>query len=179
MAGEFGASAPSALRAVAGICPSCDLAACADAIGEFRNRVYERRFVRLLKARMLRKAALFPERYVLDGLGKVRSVRQFDDAITAKFCGFRDANDYYKKSSSLALLDKIHVPALILTAKDDPMVPFRSFDAAKLSANPQITLETPRYGGHCGFIARGGGERFWAEARIVEFCREHSRLARL
>ena len=180
MAGEFGASAPGALRAVAGICPSCDLAACADAIGEMRNRLYERRFVRLLKARMLRKAALFPERYALDGLGKVRSVRQFDDAITAKFCDFRDADDYYKRSSSLALLDKIRVPALILTAKDDPMVPFRSFDAEKLSANPQITLEAPRYGGHCGFIARGSsGERCWAEARIVEFFREHSRLAPL
>lgn len=180
MAGEFGDSAPPELRAVIGICPSCDLGPCADAIGELRNRVYERRFVRLLKARMLRKAGLFPGRYELNGLAKVQSVRGFDDAITAKFCGFRDADDYYTKSSALQLLDKIRVPALFLVAQDDPMIPFRSFDAAKLSENPQIRLEAPPHGGHCGFIARGNtGERFWAEARIVEFCREHSQLAPL
>jgi uncharacterized protein len=179
MAGEFGDGAPRELRAVVGVCPSCDLGACADAIGEFRNRIYERRFVKMLKARMLRKAAMFPERYRLNELSKVCSVREFDDAITAKFCGFRDADDYYTKSSALGLLDGIRVPALLLAAQDDPMIPFRSFDAAKLSANPQITLEAPQHGGHCGFIARKGtGERFWAEARIVEFCRQHSELVR-
>ena len=180
MAAEFGDSVPRELRAVAGICPSCDLGACADAISELQNRIYERRFVKLLKARMLRKAALFPGRYALNGFGDVRTVRQFDDAITAKFCGFRDANDYYARSSSLPLLGQIRVPTLLLVAQDDPMIPFRSFDAAKLSANPQIKLEAPRHGGHCGFIAKKtSGERFWSEARIVEFCREHSRLSPL
>ncbi|MGB6483406.1 MAG: alpha/beta fold hydrolase [Candidatus Acidiferrales bacterium] len=180
MAAEFGDSAPRELRVVAGVCPSCDLGACADAISELRNRIYERRFVKLLKARMLCKASLFPQRYALNGLGKVRTVRQFDDAITAKFCGFRDADDYYTKSSALGLLDQIRVPTLLLVAQDDPMIPFRSFDTAKLSANPCLTLQAPRHGGHCGFIARrASGERFWAEARIVEFCREHSQLASL
>lgn len=180
MAGEFGEAAPKQLRGIVGVCPSCALGACADAIGEFRNRVYERRFVKLLKARMLRKAALFPERYELNGLKKIRSVRDFDDAITAKFCGFRDADDYYTKSSALQFFDKIRVPALVLVAQDDPMIPFRCFDAREIGTNPQITLEAPRYGGHCGFVARGGsGERFWAEARIVEFCRRRSQLAPL
>lgn len=180
MAAEFGDSAPPELRAVAGICPSCDLDACADAIGELRNRIYERRFVKLLKVRILRKASLFPGRYALNGLGKVRTVRQFDDAITARFCGFQDADDYYTKSSALGLLDAIRVPTLLLVAQDDPMIPFVSFDGTKLSANPKITLESPRHGGHCGFIARkASGERFWAEARIVEFCRRHSQLSPL
>jgi uncharacterized protein len=178
MAGEFGDSPPAQLRAVVGVCPSCDLGACADAIGELRNRVYERRFVRMLKARILRKAALFPQRYVLNGLGKVRTVREFDNAITAKFCGFRDADDYYAKSSALPLLDKLRVPTLLLIAQDDPMIPFRSFDSAKLSSNSHIALEAPRHGGHCGFIGRKrSGPRFWAEARIVEFCCAHSQLA--
>ncbi len=180
MAAEFGGSAPRELRAVAGICPSCDLGTCADAIGEPQNRIYERRFVKLLKARIVRKAALFPGRYALNGLGDVRTVRQFDDAITAKFCGFRDADDYYARSSALPLLGEIRVPTLLLTAQDDPMIPFPSFAAAKLNANPHITLEAPRHGGHCGFIAKkASGERFWAEARIVEFCRAHSHLAAL
>ena len=177
MAGEFGESAPAQLRAVAGICPSCDLGACADAIGELRNRIYERHFVKRLKRRMTGKAKLFPEKYPLNGLAKIRTVREFDDAITAKFCGFRDANDYYARSSALGLLAKIRVPTMILAAQDDPMIPFRSFDAEKLAANPRIALEAPRYGGHCAFIAtKRIGERFWAEARIVEFCRAHSRM---
>jgi uncharacterized protein len=180
MAGELADSAPRELRGVVGVCPSCDLGACADAIGELRNRVYERRFVRLLKIRILRKSAMFPERYVLNGIDKVRTVREFDDAVTAKFCGFRDADDYYRKSSALGLLNEIRIPTLLLTAQDDPMIPFRSFDVKKLRANPRITLEAPRHGGHCAFIARGGsGKRFWAEARIVEFCREHSKLVPL
>lgn len=180
MAGEFADAPPPELRGVLGICPSCDLGACADAIGEFRNRVYQRRFVRLLKARMIRKAARFPERYVVNGMRKVRTVREFDDVITAKFCGFRDADDYYARSSALGLLGNIRVPALLLIAQDDPMIPFGSFDEKELRANPHITLEAPRHGGHCAFIARRGrGERFWAEARIVEFCRQYSGLAPL
>lgn len=179
MAAEFGDAAPRPLRAALGICPSCDLCACADAIGELRNRLYERHFVRRLKRRMVYKSQLFPGKYPLNGLAKIRSVRQFDDAITAKFCGFRDADDYYARSSALGLLGKIRVPTLILTAQDDPMIPFSSFDAAKLATNPCITIEAPRYGGHCGFIARRrAGERFWAEARLVAFCLEHSQIAK-
>jgi uncharacterized protein len=178
MAGELASSAPPELRAVLGICPSCDLAACADAIGAPRNVLYERHFVQRLKQRMKKKSKLYPGRYPLDGLARVRTVREFDDVITARFCGFRDADDYYSRSSALPLLDQIRVPTLLLTAQDDPMIPFRSFDPEILARNPRLKLIAPEHGGHCAFISReSGGGRFWAEARIVEFCRAHSRLA--
>ena len=180
MAAEFGGAAPAELRATIGVCPSCDLAACADAIGERRNVLYERHFVERLKQRMRVKAGLFPGLYPLNGLEKVRSVREFDDVITARFCGFRDADDYYARSSALPLLGNICIPTMLLTAQDDPMIPFRSFDAEALRRNSYLTLLAPRHGGHCAFIARDSGdERFWAEARIVEFCRVHSRLVPL
>lgn len=180
MAAEFGQVPPTELRAAIGICPSVDLAACADAIGAPRNALYERHFVKSLKQRMRKKAKLFPARYPLNGLQTVRSVREFDDAITARFCGFRDADDYYARSSALPLLGQIRMPVLLLAAQDDPMIPFRSFETAALKQNPYLKLVAPRYGGHCAFIARESGEeRFWAEARIVEFCRAHSRLALL
>ncbi|MHB8540106.1 MAG: YheT family hydrolase [Candidatus Acidiferrales bacterium] len=174
MAAEFGDAAPPELRAVAGICPSCDLGACADAIDLPHNRIYEWHFVKRLKRRMRSKAELFPGRFPLNGLERVRTVRQFDDAITAKFCGFRDANDYYEKSSSLRLLDDIRVPTLLLTSQDDPMIPFRSFEGSAPGANPHIEFQATRHGGHCAFISRERGvQRFWAEERIVEFCRQH------
>jgi uncharacterized protein len=180
MAGEMSEAAPSRLRGVVAICPSLDLALCADAVAERRNFLYERHFVRGLKRRMRYKASLFPDRYPLDGLARVRSVREFDDVITAKFCGFRDADDYYARSSARRIINQIRVPTLIITAQDDPMVPFGSFLDPAIRSNPSITLIATRYGGHCGFVSRDAGEeRFWSEARIVEFCLCRSELAGL
>ncbi len=177
MAGELGAAAPAALSGVVAVSPSLDLAACADALGEPRNFIYEWHFVRGLKRRMRYKASLFPDRYPLDGLEAVRSVRQFDDVITAKFCGFCDADDYYFRSSALRVIAEIRIPTLILTAQDDPMVPFGPFSDPALRNNRHINLTATPHGGHCAFLAREkGDERFWAEARIVEFCRERSRF---
>ena len=66
---------------------------------------------------------------------------------------------------------QIRVPMLIITAQDDPFVPYASFLAAKISQHPAIQFVAPQHGGHCGFISKHpGGERFWAEQRIVEFC---------
>jgi len=59
----------------------------------------------------------------------------------------------------------------MITAQDDPFIPYASFFAAKIDANPAIKFVAPRHGGHCGFISKhAGSERFWAEQRIVEFC---------
>lgn len=181
MAGEFGDSAPAQLRGIVAINPAFDLAACADAIGEPRNFIYNWHFVRRLKARMRHKAKLFPAVYAtsgsIEGLSRVRTVRDFDEAITARFCGFKSADDYYARSSAMHVLEKIRRPTLILTAQDDPFVPFPTFDRAAIRGNPSIRVVAPRHGGHCSFISQEGGpERFWAEARVVEFCKEHSAL---
>jgi predicted alpha/beta-fold hydrolase len=180
MDGEFADSAPPELRGVVAVAPSMDLAACCDAVGEPRNFIYNRHFVKRLKRRMRRKAALFPEIYstggLVEDLGRIRSVRDFDDAITAQFCGFESANDYYARSSATRVLAAIRTPTLILTAQDDPFVPYSTFTSGALRGNPNIRLVAPRYGGHCGFISQeSGAERFWSEARIVEFCVEHSK----
>ena len=177
MAGEFGDSAPREIRGFAAVAPVMDLAACVDALTAPRNFLYNRRFVRGLKRRMLRKAKLFPGIYSQNGLArdmeKIRTVRDFDDRITARFCGFRDADDYYARMSAGSFLGAIRRPTLILAAQDDPFVPFSIFGNAALGENPNITLLAPRHGGHCAFISRHGGDaRFWAEARLVDFCAE-------
>jgi uncharacterized protein len=170
MAGELGAEAPRELRAVVAVAPALDLAACADAIAEPQNFLYERHFVRQLKQRIARKARLFPDLYKPNRLGHVKTVRQYDDAVTAPLCGFRDASDYYARCSAGRLLPRIARPTLILVAKDDPIVPFSSITRAEAERNPKITLTSTPHGGHCAFIGDTGAERFWAEARIVEFC---------
>ena len=173
MAGEWGGRVPPQVGGFAAICPAFDLATCADALSAPQNFIYEARFVRGLKQRMRRKAALFPEQYKINGMEEIRTVRDFDEIITAKYCGFDGADDYYSKSSAIRLVRDIRKPTLIVTAQDDPFVPFASFEKSGISENPNITFLAPRHGGHCAFIA-SGSERFWAEARIVEFCLSNS-----
>lgn len=182
MAGEFADAAPREVSGFVAVAPSFDLAACAAEIELPKNFLYERHFVTRLKRRMRYKAGLFPERYAngLNGdLARVSSVREFDDRITARFCGFRDAADYYAQSSAMRVVGAIRKPTLIVTAEDDPVVPFAMFANEELRGNPNISLVATRRGGHCAFISQESGEgRFWAEARVVEFCRTQSMLGR-
>jgi hypothetical protein len=170
MAGELAAQAPRQLRGVAGVCPCVELGICADAVGLPQNFIYQEHFVRNLKKRMRRKAQLFPGVYDLGPMAGVRTLREFDNVITAKYCGFRDATDYYAQSSALRVAARIQVPTLIVTAQDDPFVPYTSFSDPALVNNPHIRVIAPKHGGHCAFISRyAGNERFWAEACIMEF----------
>ena len=179
MVGELGVRVPAQLRGVCAVCPALDLAACARELERPSNYAYQWHFVRSLKSRMRRKAALFPGIYQLDGLARVRTVREFDEVITAPYCGFRDADDYYARSSARQFLGAIRVPTLILTAQNDPFIRFDTFSDPALQSNPNITFVAPRQGGHCAFISHHRGEeRYWAEARVVEFCQQHSILAR-
>jgi predicted alpha/beta-fold hydrolase len=174
MAGELAGAAPRQLRAVAGVCPCVELGVCADAVGLPHNFIYQEHFVRNLKMRMRRKAQLFPGKYDLAPMAHVRTLREFDDVITAKYCGFRDATDYYARSSAMRVADEIHVPALIVTAQDDPFVPFASFSNPTLANNSRIQIVAPENGGHCAFISRQAGDaRFWADASVMEFFSSH------
>jgi uncharacterized protein len=170
MAGEMAAAAPPQLRAIAALCPSFVLDACADALSERQNFIYQKYFVRRLKRRMRTKIQLYPDKYSTEGLNKIRSVREFDDKVTAPHCGFRDAADYYHRASASRVISAIRVPTLIITAQDDPFVPFRTFADPALAANPHITLLSPTHGGHCSFISSSPGPaRFWAESRLISF----------
>jgi hypothetical protein len=171
MAGEFGTLVPPALRAACTVCPSIDLAACADALERWDNYPYQRHFVSNLMSHYSRKQKLFPRLYSTNGLPSIRTVRQFDNFIIAPRFGYRDAQDYYESVSAKRVAAEIRVPFLLITAQDDPFVPFSLFLAARVADNPAIHFIAPQYGGHCGFISRhSGAERFWAEERIVDFC---------
>ena len=173
MAGEFGDSAPRELRGVCAVCPAIDLAACADELERWDNYFYEERFVRGLLKRYSRKAELFPERYSANGFGPIRTVREFDDAITAPSFGFADARAYYESAGAKKVVAQIRLPYLLITAQDDPFVPYEAIRASGVESNPAVRFVAPERGGHCGFVSKfGGSARFWAEEQIVEFCKE-------
>ena len=168
LAGEWGNRAP--LCAVATVCPAIDLAAGSDALHEPANRVYEWRFLRGLMRRFRRKAALYPEIYGAGNVGPVRSLREFDDKIVARYCGFRDADDYYYRAASARVVDRISVPTLIVRAMDDPFIRITPETHAALMANPHVTLLETRHGGHCAFLSRDRGEDIhWAEATVMRY----------
>ena len=136
--------------------------------------MYQWNFVRNLKRRIRKKARLFPQRYTLGNLGKVTSVRGFDEQFTAPHNNFFDTNDYYCRASALRVTQKIRVPTLILSAKDDPFVPQEQFKEPSLLANPHVSIVITRHGGHCGFIAvPNNDDGYWAEYRAIEFARQN------
>jgi predicted alpha/beta-fold hydrolase len=173
LAAEYGEQAPPEVKAICAISPSVNLRASADLISQRSNWLYERSFVRHLKRRIVAKQKLFPELYDLSRLSLVRSLRDFDEQYTAPSHGFANADDYYYKSSSIHVIEKIGVPTLIIHAQDDPFIPFAPLRNEKLAANPNILLLDPERGGHVAFISserNGDEDRFWAENRAVEFC---------
>jgi predicted alpha/beta-fold hydrolase len=172
LAGERVPGAKPSLRAVCAVSPTMDLAVCVRALERPANAVYQWNFVRNLKRRMRKKARLFPDRYRLNGIAQVRTVRAFDEMFTAPHHGFRDADDYYYRASALRVADRIRIPTLVLTAADDPFVPADQFKAAQIAANPSISLVVTRAGGHCGFVEEPepGYDGYWAERCAVEFC---------
>ena len=172
-AGRWGTSAPPQVVAVAAVSPACDLAPSSDRLHRPDNRLYEWWFVQSLRRSFRRKAALWPGKFDAALLEHVRSVRDFDEHITARYMGFCGADDYYDKASSTHVLDRIGIPALVVHADDDPFIVISDATRRKLQANPRITFLNTRRGGHCAFLAArsrdGMDDGHWAERKIVEF----------
>jgi uncharacterized protein len=171
LAGEYGPNPPPSLLAVAAVSPIIEISECTCALERKENWLYEWNFVRDLKRRMRRKEQCRPGGFDLTRLAAIKTVRQFDEAYTAPYFGFRDAEDYYHRASAMRVIDRIAVPALIITAEDDPFVPSQPFRDPKLTANPLIHLRLCEHGGHCGFVGPRSAEDdgYWAETQIVDF----------
>jgi predicted alpha/beta-fold hydrolase len=170
LAGEYGAHAPRALIGVAAVSPIIEISECTRALERPGNGLYQWNFVRDLKRRMRRKEQCHPGHFDLARLNAIKTVREFDESYTAPYFGFRNAEDYYHRASAMRVIDRIRVPALIITAEDDPFVPSAPFHDARVAGNPHIDLRISRHGGHCGFVGepRGGDDGYWAEDQIVD-----------
>ena len=167
LAGEAGARPVPGLERVAAVSPPIDLEGSAARLSLPRNRFYERFFLRNLLEQVRRQQRHFPD------LPRARfprklTMRLFDDLYTAPRSGFRDALDYYRRAAALPLVPRIAVPALILTARDDPFVTAEPFETLPVAA--QVEVHVLRRGGHLGFLGWDGlrGVR-WAEQRVFDW----------
>jgi hypothetical protein len=169
-AGEWADQGPREFHAVAAVCPAIDLAASADALHHPLNRVYEQYFLWKLSARMRNKARCFPGQYDLSRLRGLKSLRDFDDKVTAFYTGFNGAADYYARAAAANVVDKIAVPAYILYARNDPFIRVTPETRRKVQGNANITFVETEDGGHCSFIGeRNGYDGHFAERAIIDF----------
>jgi hypothetical protein len=161
-----------------------DLAASADALHEPANRIYEYYFLMQLFRRLRRKARLFPEKFDVSRLRGISTLRLFDDRITAYYCGFSGADDYYARAAAANVVDRIAVPALIIHAANDPFIRMQLETLRRIAANPNITYVETDDGGHCAFIGELKGvnngdalnDGRWAEREVVDFAAAHGFL---
>jgi len=173
LAGEWGKDGPPQFRGVAAVCPAMDLAASADALHLGSNRLYEYYFMWKLRRRLRTKARLFPDTFDPLRLHGVSTLREFDDKITAYYCGFEGAADYYARAAAANVVGGIAVPTFILHAANDPFIRILPETRAKILANPKITFIETADGGHCSFLAKpDGNDGHWAENQVVEFLRK-------
>jgi len=174
-AGE--ATVPSVVAAVVAVSAPVDLASSARRLDQDPgNRLYRRLFLKGLIGATLAKARRFPELGERlagrDGVASVRTIREFDERITAPVHGFADAADYYERSSALRVVEGIRVPSLLLNARDDSFLDEPSFPEEVARAHRFLFLEAPRHGGHVGFVDFRAGFQPWHERRILWFLEE-------
>jgi uncharacterized protein len=171
--GEGGNNVPPNVKAAAAISVPFDLARSAARISSGFSRVYQRFFLRTLKAKVLEKRAVFSDLPAADRVEAIRTLEQFDELVTAPLHGFSGAADYYAKSSAIRFLEGIRVPTLLLNAVDDPFLPPEVLAQVKLTAkqNPALHIEFPARGGHVGFVTGSVPWRaaYYAEQRILDF----------
>ncbi len=167
LAGELGET--DLISGVCAISTPIDLAASAREIDKRSNSLYAHRFVTRMKARLIGTG-----RYVDADFKGAQSIYEIDQAITAPSFGFRDADHYYATQSATNFLGDIRVPGLLVQAKDDTFIPFRSFSHPAIAQNPHLSLLAPDHGGHVGFLSRRG-QRFWVDDVALGFLGQFAR----
>src|SRR6202140_369929 len=171
--GERGPNLPPQLKAAAAVSVPFDLSRSSRRINRGFSRFYQRFFLNSLRRKAQEKAQRFPDLAPRDRIAALRTLEDFDNLITGPLHGFRDAQDYYARSSSLRYLTNIKLKTLLFSAVDDPMLPAEVLDEVRDAArdNPALEVDFVERGGHAGFITGSVPWRpfYYAEHRVGEF----------
>lgn len=168
LAGELGPQAEGVIEGVCAVSTPIDLAACVRRLRLRSNFLYANRFLKRLKERIRLKERLTPGLFDIHRLPSVRTIYDFDDVYTAPSFGFKGADHYYETQSAQNFLEAIRVPALLVQAQDDPLIPFEIYSHPAFAANPCLSLIAPEQGGHLGFIARDE-PRLWLDGVLLKW----------
>jgi len=143
-----------------------------ESLDKFYNKVYSTSFLLDLRQKYKVKMQQFPEKMSVADLKKIKSLYDFDNIYTAPANGYKDADEYYAKSSSLQFLPNINIPILILNAKNDTFLSPECYPKDIAERHENIHLEMPKHGGHVGFHINN--TEYYSETRTLEFlCEGH------
>jgi predicted alpha/beta-fold hydrolase len=169
-AGQERSKLPDELASVVAVSPPLDMSLCASALERPASFLYQHRFMLSLRRSFRARQRLSPELYQAGRERGLRTLREFDSAITAFYCGYHDAEHYYRSVSPGPLLARIDRPTLVLTSADDPLIPMTSVTPW---ASGKARIEVTNGGGHVGFVGRSRAPRgFWAAERAMAFLDE-------
>jgi hypothetical protein len=170
--GEQREAALNVVTRAAAVSAPVDLMAAGEALARGFNLVYTRHFLKTMKAKTAKKLKRYPALTDPRRMQRTRTLREFDDLITAPLHGFRDVDDYYTRASSKPFLKYIAVPTLLLNARNDPFLPAR-FLPGRADVSAAVRLETPATGGHVGFVTGAyPGNVDWLAGHLTDFFRE-------
>lgn len=167
--GTRGDEAIGIIDAAAAVCAPVDLSAAGYALERGLNRIYTAYFLRTLKPKAIAKLQRFPRLYERQRVLAARSMREFDDVVTAPLHGFRSYSDYWERASSRPSLPGIRVPTLLLNAQNDPFLPPSALPREH-EVSRWVARDFPREGGHCGFVDGSfPGHINWLPLRLLSF----------
>jgi predicted alpha/beta-fold hydrolase len=156
------------VKAVIGFSVPCSLKGSVDALSTKENKIYLNRFLKKLGKKIQLKAALFPDQISNEGYASIKDFIEFDNRYTAPLHGYLSALDFYEKASVGPLLKNVRIPSLIVQAKNDPFLLPNCMPVEDAENNPNLFLEMPEQGGHCGFM-ESNNTYSWAEKRALAF----------
>jgi predicted alpha/beta-fold hydrolase len=169
--GVHGKNAPDVIQKAVAVSAPCDLVASAKLLDLPSNKLYRNRFMKKLLVKIRQKADAFPGTLNLEKLAEVKVWRDFDNFFSAPVNGYRDADDFYEQASAVNFMPGIAIPTLVLNAQNDPILSPECAPADLAQKHPQIFVETPRTGGHCGFLVPRDLHTY-SERRALAFASE-------
>lgn len=158
---------PDQVKASIAVSIPCDLYGSCKELHKLKNKLFHDRFLRDLVKHLKEKQKLFPEELSIELINTIKTLIEFDTIYTSKAHGFKDALDYYKKSSSLQFLHNIKTPTLIINALNDSFLSSECYPVKEAKRNPNLYLEMPNYGGHAGFVDKKNV--YYNEKRALDF----------
>lgn len=167
---------PKEVIAAVGISVPCDLTASSRHLAQFSHKLYMQNFLKSFKHKLEEKQRRFPDIINTKNFHKIKNFRDYDERYTAPLNGFKCAEQYWEECSCLFHLNKIKVPCLILNALDDPFLPNECYPIENVAQNNNLTLETPKYGGHVGFMPEKRSLAYFSERRVIHFLNKFSKL---
>ena len=162
-----GNSIPPQVKGGMAVSAPCDLSGSAKALHKIINLPYQINFLWGLVKRLKLKQKQFPDLISKSQVRSIFTLNDFDEVYTSRAHGFKNAQDYYEKASSLQFLKSIKTPVLVLNALNDSFLSKNCYPYKEAEQNSFLYLETPAKGGHVGFIS--WNDYYYNEKRALDF----------